>query len=369
MKTNFYNEIERFDKFDFAGFFENVTEEDVEHVLAKEVLGELDLLSLLSKQALLYLEPLANRARQVTIANFGKVISLYAPLYLSNYCDNDCLYCGFKSSNIIQRRKLSLDEVRLEAKNISGNGIKHILILTGESRKESPLQYVKECVQLLREYFTSISIEIYPLKEEEYAELIASGADGLTIYQETYNKKLYGELHKSGPKSDYIFRLDAPQRACCGHIRQINIGALLGLSDFQKEAFFLGMHGRWLENNYPDVEIGVSLPRIQPQVGNFSPEHPVSDKELVQILLALRIFLPRVSITISTRENSVLRKNLIGLGVTRMSAGSKTEVGGYAHLSKTEGQFEIADKSSVLEVKEMICQKGYQPVLKDWLNI
>ncbi|MBU4252565.1 MAG: 2-iminoacetate synthase ThiH [Candidatus Omnitrophica bacterium] len=367
MKGSFFDELRRFDCFDFSSFLENARRQDVERALLKDSLGELDFLTLLSRNALGYLEPLAQKAREYTLANFGKVILLYTPLYISNYCDNDCLYCGFKYSNVIQRRKLSVSEVEREAQEIAKSGIRHVLLLTGESKEMSPVSYIQECIQAVSRYFSSVGIEIYPLTEEEYVGLSAAGADGLTLYQETYDRDLYSSLHSRGPKSDYRFRLDAPQRAAVARMRQVNVGALLGLGEFQKDVFLAGLHGRWLQNNYPEIELGISFPRLQPHTGDFICAHPLTDQELVQSLIAMRLFLPRAGIAISTRENSALRKNLIGLGVTRMSAGSRTQVGGYAlDATKEEGQFEIADTSSVDQVKKMIAQKGYQPVCKDW---
>jgi len=369
MEDSFIKELSRFDSFDFPSFLKNVSRQDIERILLKETLNELDFLSLLSPSASEYLEPLAQRAQQYTLMHFGKVILLYAPLYISNYCNNECLYCGFKQSNQIIRRKLSVGEVEQEARQLAKSGIRHVLILTGESRKVSPLSYIKECVQAISQYFTSIGIEIYPLEESEYASIAFSGVDGLTIYQETYDRDLYSVLHLRGPKRDYQFRLDAPQRAASARMRQVNIGALLGLAEFRKEVFFVGLHGRWLQGLYPEIELGISFPRIQPQAGGFLCAHPLVDRELVQSLIAIRLFLPNVGLTISTRENSELRKNLIGLGVTRISAGSCTQVGGYALKEDGEGQFEIADKSSVEEVKKMIKQKGYLPLAKDWQAI
>ncbi|MDP3789998.1 MAG: 2-iminoacetate synthase ThiH [Candidatus Omnitrophota bacterium] len=366
MENSFFDELTRFDSFNFPAFFENVREEDIERALLKESLEELDFLSLLSHKALGFLEPLAQKAHELTLANFGRAISLYTPLYISNYCDNDCLYCGFKHSNAIERKKLSVSEVEREAEVIAGSGIRHVLLLTGESKEVSPISYIRECVQAVSRHFASVGIEIYPLTKDEYAILIAAGADSLTIYQETYDRGLYGALHIRGPKSDYRFRLDAPQRAAVARMPQVNVGALLGLGEFQKDVFFAGLHGRWLQNNYPEIELGVSFPRLQPHTGGFVCAHPLSDRELVQSLIAMRLFLPRAGIAISTRENRSLRENLIGLGITRMSAGSRTQVGGYALAATKEGQFEIADTSSVDEVKVMIAQKGYQPVCKDW---
>jgi len=366
MKSSFFGELIRFDAFDFQHFLKNIRKEDVERALLKDPLNELDFLTLLSPRALEHLELLAQRAHELTLANFGRVISLYAPLYISNYCENDCLYCGFKYSNRIQRRKLSVSEVEREAQELAHSGIRQVLLLTGESKSESPVTYIKECVQAVSRYFASVSIEIYPLTEAEYVSLIAAGVDGLTIYQETYDRGLYKTLHPCGPKSDYRFRLDAPQRAAETRMRQVNIGALLGLGEFPKDVFFAGLHASWLQNSYPEIELGISFPRLQPQVGGFVGAHPLSDRELVQSLVAMRLFLPRSGITISTRESASLRRNLIGLGVTRMSAGSRTQVGGYALEDAGEGQFETADISSVEEVREMIAQKGYQPVSKDW---
>ncbi|MFH1159289.1 MAG: 2-iminoacetate synthase ThiH [Pseudomonadota bacterium] len=366
MKGSFSDELARFGDFDFPSFLERARGEDVGRVLLKETLNELDFLTLLSPAATEYLEPMARRARATTLAHFGRVISLYTPLYISNYCENECLYCGFRQSNPMQRRKLPLRKIELEAQEIAKSGIRHVLLLTGESRVVSPVSYIGEALQTLTRHFTSVSIEIYPLEESEYASLIADGADGLTLYQETYDRDLYGALHPSGPKSDYRYRLDAPQRAAEARMRQVNIGALLGLGAFPKDVFFMGLHGRWLQNNYPGIELGVSFPRIQPQAGGFICANPLTDRELVQSLVAVRLFLPQAGITISTRENGALRKNLIGLGVTRMSAGSRTQVGGYALGANEEGQFEIADTSSVREVREMIERRGYQPVCKDW---
>ncbi len=369
MPITFYDEIIKFNSFDFEGSLNQAKGSDIERILHKESVSEFDFLLLLSSEAFKYIEILAQKAHRITLRNFGKVINLYAPLYLSNYCENDCAYCGFKRSNAITRKKLTFAELAQEAEQIAKTGIRNILLLTGESRTHSPISYIKECVSILREYFSSVSIEIYPLHTNEYADLIAAGVDGLTIYQETYDVQLYSKLHLEGPKSDYRFRLDSPQRAAEARMRQLNIGALLGLSEFRKEVFLTGLHAHWLEQQYPGTEIGVSFPRIQPQAGSFSPQYPLSDRDLAQALIAMRLFMPRLGIAISTRENSLLRNNLIGLGVTRLSAGSKTQVGGYALLEKTEGQFEIADNSSVDEVKRMVYGKGYHPVFKDWQGL
>ena len=222
---------------------------------------------------------------------------------------------------------------------------------------------------MLRKYFSSISIEIYPLTTEEYAELIRAGVDGLTIYQEVYNREMYSRLHPGGPKRKYRFRLEAPERAGDAGIRSINIGPLLGLYDWRKEVFMAGMHADYLQRKYPDVEIAVSFPRMRPQFGGFEPEFPVSDRELVQSITALRLFLPRSGITISTRERAGLRDNLLKLGVTKMSAGSSTVIGGHTDNKDGVGQFDISDSRSVPEMRQAIARLGYKPVLKDWYDL
>ena len=224
---------------------------------------------------------------------------------------------------------------------------------------------------MLRDYFSSISVEIYSLTEDEYRELIDEGVDGLTIYQEVYDEDIYEKLHLKGPKKDYLFRLEAPERALSAGMRMVNIGALLGLNDWRKEVFFAGLHAKYLQHNFPEAEISISIPRIRPQVSGFEAASKVTDRNLVQIITALRVFLPRVGITLSTREGEFLRDHLLGLGITRMSAGSTTKVGGHtleAGSIEDPEQFKIADNRSIGNIKEMLTSKGYQPVFKDWVG-
>lgn len=327
-----------------------------------------DLLSLASEKSL---EEMAQKSRKLTLQYFGRTIQLYTPLYISSYCDNVCLYCGFNTNNKIERKKLTLEEVEKEAGFISSTGLKTILMLTGESRRMTPVGYIKDCVKILKKYFSSISIEIYPLAEDEYSELVKEGVDGLTIYQEVYDEDIYNKVHPSGPKSDYRFRLGAPERAGRAGMRNINIGTLLGLNDWRKEILSLGLHAKYLQDKFPAAEIGVSVPRIRPQVAGFEPEHIVSDKNMVQIIAALRIFMPRLSISLSTREKQEFRDNLVPLGITRMSAESTTRVGGHTIKAEDEysAQFEISNKRTVEEIKNSLEKKGYQPVFKDWMHI
>lgn len=363
---SFYDIYLNYKDFNFESYFEDIKDEDVISVLNKNKIDKLDFLTLLSPVASKHLELIANKAHELSLKHFGKAILLYTPLYISNYCVNKCLYCSYNIENEITRKKLSLQEIEEEAKIIASSGLKHILILSGESRKHTSIEYIKDCVKILKKYFDSIGIEIYPLTTEEYKEVIEVGVDGLTIYQEVYDEEIYKKVHVKGPKANYKFRLDAPERACKAGIRSANIGSLLGLNDWRKEAFITGIHGKYLQDKYTEVELSMSLPRIKEHVGEYNEILGVNDKDLVQIMLALRIFLPSLGLTMSTRESENLRNNLIPLGVTKMSAGVSTEVGGHTLESTGNSQFEISDNRSVKEIKNVILSKGYQPIFKDW---
>lgn len=363
---SFYNEYLKYKDFDFDKFFNEVTKEDVLKVVSKERLSELDFLTLLSPNAETQLEQTATKAKQLTLQHFGKVIFLFTPLYLANYCVNQCVYCGFNISNDIKRCKLTMQEVEKEAKAIAATGLKHIIILTGESQVYSPVSYIIDCVKILKKYFSSITIEIYPVEVSDYRDLIAAGVDGFTLFQEVYNEEMYKTVHLKGPKSNHRYRLDAPERACMSSMRTVNIGALLGLDDWRKEAFFTGLHANYLQNKYTDTEISVSLPRIRPSGTDFHQKCLVTDENIVQNMVAIRLFIPRCGITVSTRETVEFRNNLLGLGVTKMSAGSITEVGGHSGEAKSKGQFEISDPRDVNEMSDMLYAKGYQPIFKDW---
>ncbi|KNF10041.1 2-iminoacetate synthase ThiH [Gottschalkia purinilytica] len=363
---SFYDIYSRYKDFDIDSFYNNISDKDIELILQKDILNEIDFLMLLSPKAENFLEPIALKANSLTIQHFGKTILLYTPMYLANYCTNQCLYCGFNTKNDIKRKQMSLEEVEAEAKYISSKGIKHILILTGDAKDISSVEYINSCVNILKKYFNSISIEIFPLNEDEYSKLIKSGVDSLTIYQETYNEYIYDKVHLKGPKKDYRYRLDAPERACKSYINSVNIGALLGLDYWRKEAFFTGLHANYLQNKYPHVEVSISTPRIRPHVGDFSPYHIVSDKNIVQFIVALRLFLPRCGVTISTRESENFRNNILPLGVTKMSTDSNTSVGGHTNKQNQTNQFNICDTRNVEKMMEDIKTLGYQPILKNW---
>jgi 2-iminoacetate synthase len=343
----------------------SVAEHDVLDMLGRERMDADAFLTLLSPAASIHLEAMARRAHDLTLRHFGRTISLFTPLYVSNHCANHCRYCGFAAANDIPRSRLTPDEVRAEGQAIAATGLRQVLLLTGEAPHKAGMDYLETCVGILRPLFPSIAVEVYPLGTDEYRRLAAAGVDGLTVFQETYDPVLYAELHPAGPKRDYAWRLDTPMRGAEAGLRLVNIGTLLGLSDWRREIYITGLHAAWLQRRYPGVDVAVSLPRMRPHAGDFQPARPVSDRELVQALTALRIFLPRLSITISTRETPVLRDNILPLGVTRMSAGVSTAVGGHAKSAGT-GQFEISDPRSVAEVCAMLHARGYQPVFKDW---
>ena len=329
-----------------------------------------DFLTLLSEKAAEYLEPMAQKAQQLTVQYFGRTIQLFIPLYISNYCSNECIYCGFNLKNSIKRRKLSIKEIEVEAQAIAQTGVQHLLLLTGEAQQVTPVSYLVEAVECLKRYFASVSIEIYPMETEEYLTLKNAGVDGLTLFQEVYDQNIYKTVHLAGRKSDYLYRLNSPERGAQAGFRNVNLGSLLGLAEPRSEVFFTGLHGRYLEDTYPQTEVAFSLPRFNPAEGDFSPSFYVDDKTFVQFLCAFRLFLPRAGITVSTRESASFRDNLIGLGVTRFSAGSCTGVGGYAsHDSSETPQFEITDQRSVEEVSGAVVAHGYQPVYKDWDRI
>jgi 2-iminoacetate synthase len=362
----FYDRQQALEKYPFAHDLAGATQAHVEDALNSSHIDFHDFLALLSPAAEPYLELMAQRAHALTVQHFGKVILLYTPLYLSNYCTNSCLYCGFAAQNHIRRDRLTMEDVVAEARLISASGLRHILILTGESRRMSSVGYIERCVEVLRPYFLSISAEVYPLETDGYGRLAASGVDGLTLYQETYDRTIYAALHPRGPKRDYRRRLEAPERACEAGMRSVNIGALLGLADWRFDAFFMGLHADYLQRIYPEVEVSISLPRLRPHEGAFQSQSEVTDREFVQIMSAMRLFLPRAGIALSTRERSELRDHLIPLGVTKMSAGSCTQVGGRSGREAETGQFEISDQRDVPAMKQAIESRGYKAIFKDW---
>ncbi len=326
-------------------------------------------LTFLSPAAERHLEAMAKAAYSVTRQRFGNTMGLYAPLYVSNYCCNKCVYCGFNTTHSIKRSRLTIDEAITEAEEIKKAGFSDILLVSGEDPKAISVDYFCSLASRLRESFSTTSIEIYPLQEEEYRKLFQAGVDGVTIYQETYDSQLYPNFHPAGPKADYAARLRVPEDAARAGMRHIGIGALLGLNDWRYEALCVTTHADVLIRNFWRSKVSVSFPRMRP-AEEVNPEWlvPVSDKNLTQIILALRLCFADIGMNLSTRESWQLRDNLIPLGITRISAGSKTNPGGYVGNENSEGteQFAIADERSPDEVSRMLKTKGFDPVWKDW---
>lgn len=318
-----------------------------------------------------FLEDLAQQAQTLTEQYFGRTITLYMPLYLSNYCSSHCTYCGFHSHHKIKRFKLTPDEIRREMACISDKGIENILLLTGESYQATPLSYLKEAVLIAKEFFPNIALEVHPMDEKDYKSLILAGVDGITIYQETYNKKRYQEVHLDGKKKNYNYRRETPKRAAKAGIRSLSLGILLGLSDATKDLYELYKHLKEMEKNFPAVEYNLSFPRLRPIQGKDFAICDVDDKTFIKIICLTRILFPRVGINLSTRENARLRDNLLGLGITRMSAESSTFVGGYAQksLKNDTPQFDIKDSRSVKEIIQLLKKRQFDPVLTDWRRI
>ena len=326
-----------------------------------------DLSALLSPAAAPFLEEQAHRAQAVTRRRFGRTMQLYAPLYLSNECASICTYCGFRRDNQIRRLTLTPRRAVAEARILKDQGIRHILLLTGEDYRRTPPAYLEECVRLLSEDFSSVSIEVYPLETEDYSRLREAGVDGLAVYQETYDRQRYHQVHTGGMKKNWAYRLACPERAGEAGIRKIALGALLGLSDPAAEVYMLGLHARFLMKRFWRTQFSISLPRLRPAVG-VSPNPSLSDRSFVQYLTALRLFLPDVGLTLSTRESPELRDNLAKICITAMSAGSKTDPGGYSGSDAGE-QFSIEDTRTVAQVRAALESMGLEPVFHDWAYV
>ncbi len=342
------------------------TDADVKRALSKDRLNLDDFGALLSPVAINRLEEMAIKAQGETKKHFGNTICLFTPLYIANYCENYCIYCGFNCKNKIHRAKLTLEEIDQEMKKIASTGLKEILILTGESRSQSSVEYIGQSLEIAKKYFSTIGIEIYPLNTDEYAYLKEKGADFVSVYQETYNKEEYAKQHLAGSKRVFPYRFYAQERAVLGGMRGVNFGALLGLDDFRKDAFCAGAHAYLLQQKYPHAEVGFSVPRIRPYINNKdNNSKDVHEKQLLQVMLAYRLLMPFAGITISTRESAHFRDNVIGMVSTKISAGVSVGVGGHDGEEKGDEQFEISDPRSVDEVVEIIKNRGLQPVFSD----
>jgi 2-iminoacetate synthase len=365
---SFYEVIEKYRDFDFDNYFNNVTDADVQRSLSKDKLDHYDVLNLLSPKASDYLEDMAQKSHKLALQYMGRTVCLYTPMYIANFCINECVYCGYNIKSGIKRKKLSMDEIEKEANEIKKLGFEHILVLTGESEFHSSLEYIGEAVENISKKFASIGIEVFPMEVEGYKYLVEKGADGLTVYQETYDEEMYKKVHLKGPKSNYKFRLDALERGAKAGMRSLSLGALLGLSEFRKDAFFTILHGEYLKTKYPHVELSYSAPRIKPFKGCFEGKTSVTDADLYQIMCCMRIFDPHAALNVSTREDLEFRQHLIPLGVTKLSAEVTTNVGGHSQCETETAQFEIEDNCSLEQIGNMLNEIGYQYVFKDWVR-
>jgi len=375
---------------------QSTTPAAVREVMDRPELSLADFAQLLSPAAGELLEPLCRRSQAITRQRFGKVIRLFAPLYLSNECINNCSYCGFSRDNPILRVTLSVDEVVREARALKEQGFRNLLLVAGENPKFISNGYMAECVRALHDEVPGISLEVGPMETEEYRPIIEAGAEGLVVYQETYDREVYAKMHTAGPKRNFDWRLETPERAYAAGFRRLGIGALYGLADWRMEAICVAAHAAYLLRNCWKAQLTISLPRLRPCAGEFEPLTRMSDRELAQLVCAFRLFLPDAGLVLSTREPAKLRDGLIPLGITLISAGSHTEPGGYTgagreKIHRTErgrivelasgasewaavperatnatGQFDIADGRSPEEISDLLKRLGYEPVWKDW---
>lgn len=351
---------------------ESYTAADVKRALAKESLDIEDFAALLSPAAEPFIEEMAQKAKQETAKHFGNSVYMFTPIYISNYCENYCVYCGFNCHNKIHRMKLNTEEIEKEMAAIAKSGLEEILILTGESRAKSDVSYIGEACKIARKYFKMVGIEVYPMNSDEYAYLQKCGADYVTVFQETYDFDKYETLHLAGHKRIFPYRFNAQERALKGGMRGVAFAALLGLADFRKDAFATGLHAYYIQRKYPYAEISFSCPRLRPIVNDatINPKD-VHEKQLLQIMCAYRLFMPFAGMTISTRERAEFRNHVIGMTATKISAGVSTGIGSHSDEVEEQGddQFEIADNRNVDEVFAAIKEQGLQPVMNDYVYV
>lgn len=366
--------LSEMNSFDYSRY----TAVDVNRALNHEVCSVEDFKALLSPAAAPFLEKMAARARLETQKHFGNTVYLFTPLYIANYCENYCVYCGFNCYNDIRRMKLSMEQIEHEMKVISESGMEEILLLAGESRSKSGIEYIGEACRLARKYFRMVGIEVYPVNTDEYRYLHECGADYVTVFQETYDSTRYEQLHLMGHKRVFPYRFEAQERALMGGMRGIACSALLGLSDFRRDALASALHVYYLQRKYPQAEISLSCPRLRPIINNEAINPlDVHEKELCQVLCAYRIFLPFCGITVSSRESESFRNGIVKIAATKISAGVSTGIGDHEskytgkESSSEEGdeQFEINDSRSLTAMYRDMSAEGLQPVLNDYLYV
>ncbi len=343
------------------------TSRDVEHALSSTKRDLEDFKALISPAAVPYLEQMAQLSHQLTLKRFGKTIQMYIPMYLSNECQNICAYCGFSLHNKIPRKTLSNQEIIEEAKSIKALGYDHILLVTGEANKTVGVDYIRNAIQLLRPYFSSISMEVQPLEQDEYEILREEGLNTVLVYQETYHKEDYKKHHTKGKKSNFNYRLTTPDRLGQAGLKKIGLGVLIGLEDWRTDSFLTALHLKYMEKTYWQTKYSISFPRLRPAEGILEPKVIMNDRELVQLICAYRLLDEEVELSLSTREHPTFRDHIIKLGITSMSAESKTNPGGYTQGEKSSlEQFEISDERSTEDIAQIIKKQGYEVVWKDW---
>ena len=342
------------------------TKTDVEEALGKKKRTLEDFKALISPAALPLLEDLARESHTLTQKRFGKTIQMYVPLYLSNECQNICTYCGFSQDNPMRRVTLTDKQILDEINVIKSYGYDHVLLVTGEANKTVGVSYLRNALQVIRPHFSNIAIEVQPLEQHDYELLIEEGLHSVLVYQETYHEENYKFHHPKGKKSNFDYRLDTPDRLGKAGIHKMGLGVLIGLEDWRTDSFFNALHLSYLEKKYWQTKYSISFPRLRPYTGNLEPKVNISDKELVQLICAYRIFNEEVELSMSTRESEKFRNNIIKLGITSISAGSKTDPGGYASGLQALEQFAISDERTPQQVAAMIKEQGYEAVWKDW---
>jgi len=366
MQTSFKEIFDQYDWDTVKADIYSKTAADVERALVASRRSLEDLKALLSPAAQPYLEQMAQLSHQLTLQRFGNTMQLYIPLYLSNECQNICTYCGFSLDNKIHRKTLNEAEILQEVKAIKAMGYEHVLLVTGEAWQTVGLDYFKEALQLVRPHFSHISMEVQPMDETEYAALIPLGLQSVLVYQETYHQADYKLHHPKGRKSNFDYRLETPDRLGRAGIHKIGLGVLIGLEDWRTDSFFTALHLQYLEKTYWQTRYSISFPRLRPCSGGLPPKVEMKDRELVQLICAYRLLDPDVELSLSTRESEHFRDHVIKLGITTMSAGSKTNPGGYASDLQSLEQFEISDERSAHAIASMLKKQGYEPVWKDW---
>ena len=365
----FSEEIKKYNRTEVSERIYSVSKNDVLSSLNKEKRSTSDFINLISPAAAEFLEEMAVQSNRLTQKRFGKTIQLYIPLYLSNICENSCVYCGFSINNKIKRTLLTEEEILKEVEVLKSFGYEHVLLVAGEATKKVGVEYYLKTIELIKPYFSQICLEVQPLEQEEYKQLIDAGLNAVYVYQETYNKDNYAGYHPSGKKSDFDYRVNTPDRLGSAGIHKIGLGVLLGLEDWRIDSAFTALHLAYLEKKYWRSKFSISFPRLRPHVGSFDPNFPISDKELVQLICAYRLLDEELELSMSVRESPNFRDNIIKLGITSMSAGSKTEPGGYSTNNEALEQFEVHDNRLPAEIETMIRDQGYEAVWKDWDNI